>query len=113
MHTQTVARLSHDHSFNQHQKSKAEIKTLIVVGFTIVTMVIEIVAGLVYGSMALLADGLHMGSHAAALMITAFAYFYTRTKALDERFSFGTGKVNALAGFSSALVLGGTAFFMV
>jgi cation diffusion facilitator family transporter len=113
MHTETVSRLNHDHSFQHGHRSQAETKTLIVVAFTIVTMVVEIAAGLMYGSMALLADGLHMGSHAAALMITAFAYFYARTKAMDERFSFGTGKVNALAGFASALVLGGTAFVMV
>ncbi len=113
MHTETVSRLSHDHSFRHTERSKAETKTLIVVALTIITMVVEIGAGLMYGSMALLADGLHMGSHAAALIITAFAYFYSRTKALDERFSFGTGKVNALAGFASALILGGTAFFMV
>jgi cation diffusion facilitator family transporter len=113
MHTQTVERLTHDHAFNQDHKNKAELKTLIVVGLTLVTMAAEIAAGLVYGSMALLADGLHMGSHAAALAITAFAYFYARTNALNERFSFGTGKVNALAGFASALVLGVTALVMV
>lgn len=68
-------------------------------------MVVEIAAGLLFGSMALLADGLHMGSHASALGIAWFAYVYARRHAHDDRFSFGTGKVNALAGFSSALVL--------
>lgn len=113
MHTETVARLTHDHAFNQHEKRNAETKSLIVVALTVVTMVVEITAGLIYGSMALLADGFHMASHAAALAITAFAYLYTRTKAHDVRFSFGTGKVNSLAGFTSALFLGATALVMV
>jgi cation diffusion facilitator family transporter len=68
-------------------------------------MVVEIVAGILFGSMALLADGLHMASHAAALTITAVAYVYARRHAADPRYSFGTGKVNALAGFSGALLL--------
>jgi len=68
-------------------------------------MIIEITAGIAFGSMALLADGLHMGSHTTALGVTAFAYFYARKHANDLRFSFGTGKVNALAGFSSAILL--------
>jgi len=69
-------------------------------------MVVEIAAGLMYGSMALLADGLHMASHAVALGIAAFAYRYARKHAADPRFSFGTGKVNALAGYSGAVLLG-------
>lgn len=89
-----------------------ERRTRIVIGLTIVTMVAEITAGLVYGSMALLADGLHMGSHATALGITAFAYFYARRYAYDPRFSFGTGKVNALGGFTGALLLAGFALLM-
>ena len=68
-------------------------------------MVVEIVAGLRYGSMALLADGLHMASHAAALGINAFAYVYARRHAHNTDFSFGTGKVNALGGFSGAILL--------
>jgi cation diffusion facilitator family transporter len=68
-------------------------------------MVIEITTGLAYGSMALLADGLHMGSHTAALGITTIAYIYTRRRATDSRFSFGTGKVNAFAGYTSAVLL--------
>lgn len=89
-----------------------ERRTWIVIGLTAVMMVIEIVTGLVYGSMALLADGLHMGSHATALGITAFAYFYARRYARDPRFSFGTGKVNALGGFAGALLLAGFALVM-
>jgi cation diffusion facilitator family transporter len=89
-----------------------ERRTWIVIGLTAVMMVIEVVTGLVYGSMALLADGLHMGSHATALGITAFAYFYARRYARDPRFSFGTGKVNALGGFAGALLLAGFALVM-
>ncbi len=82
-----------------------EARTRWVVAMTAATMVVEIVAGVVYGSMALLADGLHMASHAAALGLSAFAYAYARRHAHDNRFSFGTGKVNSLAGFASAVVL--------
>ena len=68
-------------------------------------MVLEIAAGISYGSMALLADGLHMASHATALAIAMFAYVYARRHAHDERFSFGTGKINSLAGFTGAILL--------
>jgi len=88
------------------------MRTLIVMVVTAVTMVVEIVAGVVYGSMALLADGLHMASHAAALGITLLAYVYARRNATDRRFSFGTGKVNSLAGFSSAVLLAMFALIM-
>lgn len=77
-----------------------------MLALTIVTMIVELVAGYVTGSLALTADGWHMGSHAAALGITAFAYAYARHHAQNERFAFGTGKVSALAGYSSALLLG-------
>jgi len=95
----------HEHHFGQHEQRLGETRTKIVVVLTAVTMVIEIVAGLLFGSMALLADGLHMASHAAALGLAVVAYIYARRRAHDERFSFGTGKVNALAGFASAVVL--------
>lgn len=97
---------SHDHVFDQDRPTANEKRTLAVVGITAVTMVVEIAAGLTYGSMALLADGLHMASHAVALGIAAFAYRYARKHAADPRFSFGTGKVNALAGYSGAVLLG-------
>lgn len=84
----------------------AEGRTLVVVALTAVTMVVEIAAGLAFGSMALLADGLHMASHAVALGIAAFAYRYARRHAADPGFSFGTGKVNSLAGYSGAMLLG-------
>jgi len=76
-------------------------------------MVIEIISGVLFGSMALLADGLHMASHTAALGISAFAYYYARKHSKDESFSFGTGKVNSLAGFSSAILLVVFALIMV
>ncbi len=82
-----------------------EFRTLIVIVITAATMVLEIVAGVVFGSMALLADGLHMASHASALAISLFAYVYARRHAHDERFCFGTGKVNSLAGFTGAVLL--------
>src|SRR5680860_730891 len=113
MHDKHIAQWHHDHAFGQDQKRSGEKRTLIVVGLTLVMMVWEIAAGLVYGSMALLADGLHMGSHATALGIAAFAYAYARKNATNSRFSFGTGKVNALGGFTGAILLAGFALFMV
>lgn len=95
----------HDHTFGQHKKKPGEFRTLIVILLTAATTVLEIVAGIVYGSMALLADGLHMASHATALTISMAAYIYARRFAHDERFSFGTGKVNSLAGFTGAILL--------
>ncbi|MDX2225090.1 MAG: CDF family Co(II)/Ni(II) efflux transporter DmeF [Rhodospirillaceae bacterium] len=113
MHTHSTDAWTHDHSFAQHEKRRGEARTRIVIGLTTVTMAVEIAAGLAYGSMALLADGIHMASHAAALSIAAFAYWYARRHAHDARFSFGTGKVNALAGFASALLLAVFAAMMV
>ena len=75
-------------------------------------MVAEIIGGWWTGSMALLADGWHMGSHVAALGLAAFAYHFARTHADDRRFSMGTGKVGSLTGFSSALLLGVIALLM-
>jgi cation diffusion facilitator family transporter len=105
MHTESIERWVHDHTFGQDGKRSAEKRTLIVSVVTLLTMVAEILAGLAFGSMALLADGLHMGSHASALAISVFAYRYTRTHAKDARFNFGTGKVNSLAAFASATML--------
>lgn len=103
----------HDHTFGQELPRPGERRTVIVIAVTAVTMVVEIVAGMTFGSMALLADGLHMASHTAALGLAAFAYVYARRHARDQRFSFGTGKVNALAGFSGAVVLVGFALVML
>lgn len=113
MHEKHITNSHHDHIFGQDQKRSGEKRTLIVVGLTLVMMVWEIAAGLIYGSMALLADGLHMGSHATALGIAVFAYAYARKNAANSRFSFGTGKVNALGGFTGAVLLAGFALVMV
>lgn len=101
------------HAFGQDEVKPGERKTAWVVALTAVMMVIEIAAGLAFGSIALLADGLHMASHTAALGIALGAYVVARRLARDRRFSFGTGKLNALAGFSSALLLAGLAALMV
>lgn len=105
MHTKTIHQWEHDHTFGQDKVRPGERRTLWVIFITAMMMVVEITAGLAYGSMALLADGLHMGSHAAALGITTIAYVYTRRCATDSRFCFGTGKVNAFAGYTSAVLL--------
>jgi len=105
MHTESIERWVHDHTFGQDEKKAGERRTMIVIVITLATMVAEIAAGWAFGSMALLADGLHMGSHTAALAIAAFAYYYTRRHAHDPRFNFGTGKVNSLAAFASAVIL--------
>lgn len=103
---------THSHTFGQDKQRSGEKRTLIVIAITLAMMAIEITAGTVFGSMALLADGLHMASHSAALAITAFAYIYARKNAANPKFSFGTGKVNALGGFTGALLLAGFALMM-
>ena len=113
MHHHRLDQWQHDHTFGQNHKRSGESRTLIVVGLTLAMMVWEITAGVIYGSMALLADGLHMGSHAVALGIAAFAYAYARKQATSDRFSFGTGKVNALGGFTGAILLAVFALYMV
>lgn len=105
MNTKQQAPGAHDHKFGQDRRRPGEKRTIFVVVITLVTMGVEIGAGLAFGSMALLADGLHMGSHAVALGIAVFAYVYTRRHARDGRFNFGTGKVNALGGFTGAILL--------
>ena len=96
---------NHEHSFGQDKKRSSETRTIIVILITASMMCIEIVAGLAYGSMALLADGLHMASHTAALSISAYAYYFARKRAHDRSFSFGTGKVNSLGGYTGAILL--------
>src|SRR5437879_7064089 len=92
--------------------SHAERRTRIVISITAAMMVIEIVAGLMSHSMALLADGWHMSTHVLAFLITAVAYHFARTQAGNARFSFGTGKIGVLGGFTSAVVLSIVAFLM-
>lgn len=98
--------LSHDHVFLGAAHDENARRTLWVVALTAIMMVGEIIAGYLTGSMALLADGFHMATHAGALSVAAASYSYAKRHAFDRRFSFGTGKVGDLAGFASALVLG-------
>lgn len=112
MHTKTLEPWLHEHSFGQERRREGEARTRAVSALTAAMMAVEIVAGLAFGSMALLADGLHMASHAAALGISALAYYFTRRHARDRRFSFGTGKLNSLAAFGSAVILGVVALLM-
>ncbi len=112
MHEDRLDHWQHSHSFGQQKKRPGEARTLIVIALTSAMMVVEIGAGLAFGSMALLADGLHMAAHTAALSINAFAYIYARRQAHTELFSFGTGKVNTLGGFTGAMLLAGFAVFM-
>ncbi len=112
MHIHTLDRWQHRHTFGTDERRGAEQRTWWVIGLTATMMVVEIAAGLVFGSMALLADGWHMATHAAALGITAFAYVYARRHADNPRYSFGTGKVGALGGFASAVGLAVVALFV-
>ncbi len=112
MHNENLNLWQHDHTLGQENKRPGERRTFIVIVITGAMMVVEILTGILFGSMALLADGLHMASHAAALGINAFAYVYARRNAHDARFSFGTGKVNALGGFSGGALLAVFALLM-
>lgn len=105
MHTETLDRWRHTHAFGAGERRDGERRTLWVVGLTLAMMLAEIAAGTWFGSMALLADGWHMGTHAAALSVTVFAYWYARRHGHDPRYSFGTGKMGALGGFASAVGL--------
>jgi len=109
--THSIALWQHKHPFSQ-TNNQGERNTLYVLYLTVITMVAEIIAGTVYGSMALLADGWHMGTHAAAFLITLFAYHYARKNKDNPQFAFGTGKVSVLGGFSSAIALGIVALIM-
>lgn len=102
----------HSHDFGVDSKHH-EIKVKIVFWLTTVIMVLEIAAGTWSGSMALLADGWHMGTHSAAFLIAIFAYSYAKKHANNKDFSFGTGKVNSLGGFASAIALAIVALMMI
>jgi cation diffusion facilitator family transporter len=106
MHTHSLDRHMHDHVFLGDKHEENARRTWFVVALTLVMMVGEIAAGSLFGSMALLADGWHMGTHAAALGIAGGAYLFARRQSGNARFSFGTGKFGDLAAFSSALILG-------
>jgi cation diffusion facilitator family transporter len=96
---------SHSHFFLGEGHERNERRTWMVIGLCSIMMVAEIVGGILFGSIALVADGLHMSTHASALLLAALAYSYARRYANDARFSFGTGKLGDLAGFTSAIVL--------
>jgi cation diffusion facilitator family transporter len=105
MHMHSLEPWTHDHVFLGRQHLRNERRTWLVVAITAIMMVGEIVAGSYFGSMALLADGWHMATHAAALGIAGAAYLFARQQARNSRFAFGTGKFGDLAAFSSAIIL--------
>ncbi|MDG2616622.1 CDF family Co(II)/Ni(II) efflux transporter DmeF [Thermoleptolyngbya sichuanensis XZ-Cy5] len=111
MHIHTLEPWQHPHDFLIRQ-DRAERKTQIVLVLTAVTMVAEIAAGTLFGSMSLLADGWHMATHVAAFGITVFAYQYARKQANNPQYTFGTGKVSVLGGFTSAIALAVVALLM-
>src|SRR5437879_4728432 len=106
MHSHSVDQWTHDHVFLGSEHAHNERRTWFVVALTAVMMVGEIAAGSFFGSMALLADGWHMATHAAALGIAGVAYLFARQHVRNSRFAFGTGKFGDLAAFSSAIILG-------
>jgi len=105
MHSHSLDRWTHEHVFLGAQHARNERRTWLVVGLTVAMMVVEIAGGSIFGSMALLADGWHMATHALAIGIAASAYLFARRHAHDRRFAFGTGKLGELAAFASAIVL--------
>jgi cation diffusion facilitator family transporter len=105
MHTHSLDQWHHAHVFLGEKHDRHERRTWFVVALTAATMVAEITGGTLFGSMAVVADGVHMSTHVAALAIAALAYRFARRHAADARFSFGTGKLGELAAFASALIL--------
>ncbi len=112
MHTQDLSLWTHDHQFDTGNEA-GERGARAVMWITAAMMVVEIAAGWWFNSMALLADGWHMSSHAMAIGLSAFAYAAARRHAKDRRFAFGTWKIEVLGGFASAVVLLGVAALMV
>jgi cation diffusion facilitator family transporter len=112
MHTHDLSGWTHDHLFDEGNHA-AERGTRVVMWITAAMMIVEIAAGLWFNSMALLADGWHMSSHAVAIGLSAFAYAAARRYAVDPRFAFGTWKIEVLGGFASAIFLLGVAALMV
>ncbi len=110
MHSHSIASWTHGHTFLGGHHGDHERRTWSVVALTAAMMVVEIVGGLMFGSLALVADGWHMGTHVAALAIAGLAYLFARRHAQDARFSLGTGKFGELAAFASAIILGMIAF---
>jgi cation diffusion facilitator family transporter len=105
MFASPIAKPAHSHFFLSADYERSERRTWWVIWLCSAMMLAEIVGGLLFGSIALVADGLHMSTHAGALLLAALAYRYARKHANDPRFSFGTGKFGDLAGFTSAIIL--------
>ncbi|MDD2942433.1 MAG: CDF family Co(II)/Ni(II) efflux transporter DmeF [bacterium] len=112
MHQHQIHNWQHDHNYVQ-PNSRGEQRAKLVLLLTLVTMVAEIIAGIKFHSVALLADGWHMGTHVLAFLITISAYYYAQAHRHDESFSFRAAKVNVLGGFSSSIVLGMVALMMI
>ncbi|UCH80767.1 MAG: CDF family Co(II)/Ni(II) efflux transporter DmeF [Nitrospiraceae bacterium] len=111
MHIHTLEKWQHSHDFVViHEKGEKRTRQVLVL--TAITMTAEIMAGFAFGSMALLSDGWHMGTHSVAFAITLFAYHYSKKHVRDNQFTFGTGKVSVLGGFASAIALICVAVFM-
>lgn len=113
MHTENLTPWVHDHRYPTDDTQRAERSTRVVMWITLVAMVAEIAGGWWFNSMALMADGWHMSSHAVAIGLSAAAYAAARRYASDPRFAFGTWKIEILAGFASAIFLLGVAMLMV
>jgi cation diffusion facilitator family transporter len=105
MHSHSSDLFRHDHDFLGANHARNERRSWMVIALCATMMVAEIGGGLLFGSMALMADGLHMSTHAGAFLIAALAYFFARRHRADERFAFGTGKFGDLAAFTSAIIL--------
>ncbi|HMM85737.1 CDF family Co(II)/Ni(II) efflux transporter DmeF [Azohydromonas sp.] len=112
MHSHDLAEWRHDHRFDSGNAA-GERSTRVVMWITAGMMVVEVAAGWFYNSMALIADGLHMSSHAVAIGLSAFAYAAARRHAEDPRYAFGTWKIEVLGGFASAMFLLGVVALMV
>lgn len=112
MHIYKMDEWRHHHQFNM-ENIQGERNTWKVISITLAMMVVEIVTGMLFGSMALLADGFHMATHTFALGITAIAFYYSRKHVNDPRYSFGTGKIGVLGGFTSAIFLALVSFAMI
>lgn len=107
-----LSRFRQSHDFRHAHEGKAEKRIIWVVAITVVTMAAELIGGYIFGSLALVADGWHMGSHAAALAISLIGYVAARRLAGHAHFTFGTGKIGPLAAYTSGLLLGAVALMM-
>jgi cation diffusion facilitator family transporter len=113
MHTHSLQHWQYDHDYLPQTQRQSERRARYAFVLTLIMMMIELIAGYATGSLALTADGWHMSSHAVALGIGVFAYAFSRHHVHNTRFTFGTGKVGPLAGYTSALILASIALFMV